>query len=154
MNQGEKLWNPLRFFFPPYYYAILVYKWFSRFSCLYLWFHKCVSSLTSEGRPCKSKNDWTIVEIFFFFYVVSSVQSTLHTFCHLTTVTNQIVQFNSVTQSCPTRFEPIDCSTPGFLVHYQLLELTQTHVHWVGDAVQPPHSLSSPSPPDFNLSQP
>ena len=115
---------------------------FSRFSCLYLWFHKYVSSLTSEGRPCKSKNDWTIVEIFlFFYYVVSSVQSTLHTFCHLTTVTNQIVQFNSVTQSCPTLCEPMDCSTPGFPVHYQLLELTQTHVHWVGDAIQPSHPV-------------
>ena len=45
------------------------------------------------------------------------------------------------------------CSTPGFPVHNQLLELTQTHVRWVGDAIQPPHRLSSPSPPSFNLSQ-
>ena len=45
------------------------------------------------------------------------------------------------------------CSTPGFPVHHQLLELTQTHVHWVGDAIQPSHPLSSPSPPAFNLSQ-
>ena len=49
--------------------------------------------------------------------------------------------------------EPRDCSTPGFPVHHQLLELAQTHVHWVGDAVQPSHPLSSPSPPAFNLSQ-
>ena len=63
------------------------------------------------------------------------------------------VQFNSVTQSCLTLCDPMDCSTPGFLVHHQLPEFTQTHVHWVGDAIQPSHPLSSPSPPAFNLSQ-
>ena len=47
----------------------------------------------------------------------------------------------------------MNCSTPGFPVHYQLLELTQTYVHWVSDAIQPSHPLSSPSPPTFNLSQ-
>ena len=47
----------------------------------------------------------------------------------------------------------MDCSTPGLPVHHQLQEFTQTHVHWVGDAVQPSHPLSSPSPPTFNLSQ-
>ena len=61
-------------------------------------------------------------------------------------------QFSSV-QSCPIRFDPMDCSTPGFLVHRQLLDLTQTHVHWVSDAIQPSHPLSSPCPPAFNLSQ-
>ena len=48
---------------------------------------------------------------------------------------------------------PMDCSMPGFPVHHPLLEATQTHVHWVGDAIQPSHPLSSPSPPTFNLSQ-
>ena len=48
---------------------------------------------------------------------------------------------------------PMDCSTPGLPVHHQLPEFTQTHVHWVGDAIQPLHPLSSPSPPAFNLSQ-
>ena len=47
----------------------------------------------------------------------------------------------------------MDCTTPGLPVHHQLLELTQTHVHWVGDAIQPSHPLSSPFPPTFNLSQ-
>ena len=47
----------------------------------------------------------------------------------------------------------MDCSMPGFPVHHQLLEFTQTHIHWVGDAFQPFHPLSSPSPPTFNLSQ-
>ena len=48
---------------------------------------------------------------------------------------------------------PMDCSTPGFPVHYHLPEFTQTHVHWVGDAIQPSHPLLSHSPPAFNLSQ-
>ena len=53
------------------------------------------------------------------------------------------VQFSSVTQSCLTLCDPIDCSTPGFPIHHQLLELTQTHVHRVGDAIQSSHPLSS-----------
>ena len=63
------------------------------------------------------------------------------------------VQFSSVTQSWPTLFNSMDCSTPGLPVHHQLPELTQTHVHWVGDTIQPSHPLLSPSPPTFNLSQ-
>ena len=63
------------------------------------------------------------------------------------------VQFSSVAQSCPTLCDPMDCSSPGLSVHHQLPEFTQTHVHRVGDAIQPSHSLSSPSLPAFNLSQ-
>ena len=59
--------------------------------------------------------------------------------------------FSSVTQSCPTLCDPIDCSTPGFPVHHQLPELTQTHVHCVGDTIQPSHPLLSLSLPVFNL---
>ena len=59
----------------------------------------------------------------------------------------------SVTQSCLTLCDPMDCSMPGLPVHHQLLEFTQTHVHSVSDAIQPSHPLSSPSPPAFNLSQ-
>ena len=62
-------------------------------------------------------------------------------------------QFSSVTQSCPTLCSLMDCSIPGLPVHHQLPEFTQTHVHQVGDAIQPSHPLSSPSPPAFNLSQ-
>ena len=61
--------------------------------------------------------------------------------------------FSSVTQSCPTLCNPMDCSMPGFPVHHQLPEFAQTHVHWVNNAIQPSHPLSSPSPPAFNLSQ-
>ena len=63
------------------------------------------------------------------------------------------VQFSSVAQSCLTLCDPMDCSTPGLPVHHQLQEITQTHVHWVGDAIQPSHPLLSPSSPAFNLSQ-
>ena len=59
----------------------------------------------------------------------------------------------SATKSCLTLCDPMDCSTPGLPVHHQLLELAQTHAHWVGDAIQPSHPLSSPSPPAFSLSQ-
>ena len=62
-------------------------------------------------------------------------------------------QSSSVTQSCPTLCDPMDCSTPGLPVHHQLLELAQTHVHRVGDAIQPSHPLLSPLLPTFNLSQ-
>ena len=62
-------------------------------------------------------------------------------------------QFSSVSQSFPTLCDPMDYSTPGLPVHHQLLEFTQTHVHWVSDAIQPSHPLLSPSPPAFNLSQ-
>ena len=63
------------------------------------------------------------------------------------------VQFSSFTQSCPNLCKPMGCSMPGFPVHHQLLELAQTHVHRVNDAIQPSHPLSSPLPPAFNLSQ-
>ena len=63
------------------------------------------------------------------------------------------VQFISVAQSCPTLCDPMNCSMPGLPVHHQLLEFTQTHVHWVSDAIQPSHPLLSPSPPAPNPSQ-
>ena len=62
-------------------------------------------------------------------------------------------QFSSLTQSCPTLCDPMNWGTPGLPVIHQLPESTQTQVHWVGDAIQPSHSLSSPSPPALNLSQ-
>ena len=63
------------------------------------------------------------------------------------------VQFSSVAQSCPALWDPVNRSTPGLPVHHQLPESIQTHVHGVGDAFQPSHPLSSPSPPAINLSQ-
>ena len=66
---------------------------------------------------------------------------------------NILVQFSSVAQSCPTLCDPMNHSTPGLTVHHQLPEFTQTHVHRVGDTIQPSHPLSSPSLPAPNLSQ-
>ena len=63
------------------------------------------------------------------------------------------VQFSSVAQSCLTLCDPMNHSKPGLPVHHQLLEFTQTHVHWVSDAIQPSHLLSSPSPPAPNSPQ-
>ena len=63
------------------------------------------------------------------------------------------VQFSSVTQLCPTFCDPVNHSMPGLPVHHQLPEPTQTHVHWVGDAIQSSQPLSSPSPPALSLSQ-
>ena len=70
-----------------------------------------------------------------------------HRHCHIL----GSVQFSR--SQCLTLCNPMYCSTPGFLVHCELLELAQTHVHWDGDAVQTSHPLYSPSPPAFNLSQ-
>ena len=64
-----------------------------------------------------------------------------------------VFQFSSVSQSCPTLCDPTNRSMPGLPVHHQLPEFTQTHVHWVRDAIQPSHPLLSPSPPALNPSQ-
>ena len=80
---------------------------------------------------------------------------TINNFCPSFSISPflNLVWFSSVTQSCPTVCNPMDWSMPGFPVHHQLPELAQTHVHQIGDVVQPSHPLLSPSPPAFNLSQ-
>ena len=75
-------------------------------------------------------------------------------FSHLYMTTGNtisLVQFSSVAQSCPTLCDSMNRSTPGLPVHHQLPEFTQTHVHWVGDAIQPSRPLSSPSPPALTI---
>ena len=74
-------------------------------------------------------------------------------FTHWATWEAKRYVFSSVAQSCLALYKPLDCSMPGFSVHHQLLELAQTHVHQVGDAIQPSHPLLSPFLPTFNLSQ-
>ena len=86
--------------------------------------------------------------------MIQSMRLTLlfyHCLCHLKVT--QSFQFSSVTQSCPTLCDPMNCSTPGLPVHHQIPEFTQTHFHQVGDAIQPSHPLSSLSPPAPNPSQ-
>ena len=73
-------------------------------------------------------------------------------FCLNPAHTFLLVHFSSVAQSCPTLCDPTNRSMPGLPVHHQLPEFTQTHVHSVSDAIQPSHSLSSPSPPAPNSS--
>ena len=69
-------------------------------------------------------------------------------YCHI-----RSVQFSSFAQSCPALCNPMNCSTPGLPDHHQLPQFTQTHAHWVSDAIQPSHHLLSPSPPAPNPSQ-
>ena len=90
---------------------------------------------------------------FLTLYLVSIIY-TLTDFKHHNIHTLSIFKrMNTVQFSHSVVFNSTDCSTPGLPVHHQLLELAQTHVHWVSDAIQPLHPLSSPSPPAFNLSQ-
>ena len=70
-----------------------------------------------------------------------------------TSVTYLLLYVSSVHSVVSDFCDPMDCSMPGLPVHHQLPEFTQTHVHWVGDAIQPSHPLLSPSPPALNLSQ-
>ena len=88
-----------------------------------------------------------------FLSVLHAISLSLsHTYTHI----HQCLahnQFSSVAQSCPTLCDSMDCSTPGVPVNHQLLESTQTHVHWISDAIQSSHSLSFPSLSAFNLSQ-
>ena len=70
-----------------------------------------------------------------------------------TLLPSEVHQFSSVAQSCPTLCDPMDHSTPALPVHHKLPEFTQTHVHWLSDAIQPSHPLLSPSPPALKLSQ-
>ena len=77
--------------------------------------------------------------------------SLYHHHCKLSVLA--ILQFSSAAQSCPTLCDPMNLITPGLPVHHCLPEFTQTHVHWVRDAIQPSYPLSSPSPPAPNPSQ-
>ena len=74
----------------------------------------------------------------------SNLQLSSCPLCQLATWWFHSVQFSSFAQLCLTLCDPMDCRMPGFPVHHQLPELTQTHAHWVDDAIQPSHPLSSP----------
>ena len=87
-------------------------------------------------EPCRV---WGITQVTFWGGHIQILVQMCHTQCS--------VQFSSVAQSCLTLCDSMNCSTPGLPIHHQLLDFTQTHVHRVGDAIQPSHPLSSPSPP-------
>ena len=101
----------------------------------------CPSKISGSGMLAVESGGKVISQGPGFYYKVDAVH------------TIYSVWFSSVAHLCMTLCDPMDCSTPGFPVHHQLLELTQTHLHRVGDAIQPFHPLSSPSPPAFNLPQ-
>ena len=111
------------------------------FPCCFLLFALSLSFLTVPCYAC------LYCLIFMIHIVFLSVFVTKHKFMC------SILQFSSVAQSCQTLCDPMNCSMPGLPVHHQLPEFTQTHVHRVGDAIQPSHPLSSPSPPTPNPSQ-
>ena len=89
------------------------------------------------------------------FRYIPDIGSLDHRLPHIISGENFILfpHFSSVAQSCPTLCNPMDCSTPGFPAHHQLLELAQTHVYRASDVMQPSHPLLFPSPPAFNFSQ-
>ena len=109
-----------------------------------------IQSLISPMSFC---SDYSLIPGFFNFCQFSKYRSHENSCVLAETLVPQFLQFSSVTQSCPTLFDPMNRSTPGLPVHHQLPEFTQTHVHRVSDAIQPSHPLSSPSPPAPNLSQ-
>ena len=119
---------------------------------LHDWTSACLSSFISSASYISNPSSFWSLKCTLFRASACNVISACNTHIGLH-VDYQSVQFTSVTQSCLTLCDPMDCNTPGFPVHHQLLELTQTHVPQVGDAIQPSHPLSSPSPPAFNPSQ-
>ena len=102
-------------------------------------------------------NSWSYIFIFLIICCTSKCQVT-HLrfdsstfFCPCSALS--VSQFHSIAQPCLTLCNPMDCSMPSFPVLHHLLELAQAHIHWVGETIQSSDSLSSPSPPAFNLSQ-
>ena len=86
-----------------------------------------------------------LLHLLALYYYLWTQETVLHSVSY--------IPFSSVAQLCPTLCNPMNRSTPGLPVHHQLPEFTQTHVHRIGDAIQPSHPLSSPSPPALNPSQ-
>ena len=122
---------------------------------------KPVFQLSVPQLACIIHRNWLFADL--FFHVVWQALKTFLSFkllcqasekIHITPFCRQWKRdISSVDQSCPTLCNPMNRSTPGLPVHHQLLELIQTHVHRVSDAIQPSHPLLSPSPPALNLSQ-
>ena len=105
----------------------------------------------TRALPVKSVlTRWTISFTLSFMYFRHIFSSGVRNIMAKSMLLKYSVQFShSVVSDC----DPVDCSMPGLYVHHQLLELIQSHVHRVGDAIQPSHPLLSPSPPHLNLSQ-
>ena len=118
----------------------------------------CCSSWGRSVRHDWGLSDWTELNWMMnhtvyvtMFLKVAAASCFSHVWLFATRISS--VEFSSVAQSCPTLCDSMNRSTPGLPVHHQLPEFTQTHVHWVSDAIQPSHPLLSPSPPAPNPSQ-
>ena len=106
--------------------------------------HRMVSLRVIQGRKVEwNRHDW-----------ISGHGETRSLALPVVYVTNSCIRYPAlVVQSCPALCDPMDCSTPGLPVLHYLPEFAQTHVHWVGDTIQPSHPLSPPFPPALHLSQ-
>ena len=102
-------------------------------------FALCYACSVTFKKRCPVCNSGNCVNFF------NNAKFNLFCICHIFCLCD--IQFSSVTQSCLTLCDPMNRTTPGLPVHHHLLEFTQTHVHWVGDAIQSSHPLLSPSPP-------
>ena len=98
--------------------------------------------LLHNDKVSVHQKDTPIVNIYGPIITVLKNKAKLRRINSNTIITGDFHQFRSVAQSCPTLYNPMDCSIPGLSVHHQLPEFTQTHLHWVGDAIQPSHPLS------------
>ena len=90
---------------------------------------------------------------YFLFLSLKKKESSYYLIKVVMLTQSRLHQFSSLTQSCPTLCNPMNCSMPGLPIHHQLPEFTQTHIHWVSDVIQLSHPLSSPSSPAPNPSQ-
>ena len=115
--------------------------WFLRYTPTSCKFSYLFQDMESAYQVVQNNIETHEYETKWFWYTYDNMRNIL------------IFQFSSVAQPCLTLCNPMDYSMPGLPVHHQLPEFTQTHVHWVGDAIQPSHPLSSPSPPAPNPSQ-
>ena len=95
---------------------------------------------------------WLVICVYIYMHISIYVLD-MCVYTHIHVYSKRCCCYCSVTQLCLTLCDPMDCNTPGFPVHHQLLEPNQTHVYRVSDAIQLSHLLSSPSPPTFSLSQ-
>ena len=123
--------------------GILIHCWWKCNWVVILRDSRTVSYKTKHGPPVQSSNHTPL-------YISKWVRNYVHT---KTCIWMDISALSVQSLSCVRLYDPMNCSTPGLPVHHQLPESTQTHVHRVGDAIQPSHPLPSPSPSALNLSQ-
>ena len=145
---------------------IVRHNW-SNLACIYTLLHYIMLLILSNNwfdswlHICKTLSRWQKYKYLFKLFIISIYSIIHYPLVQLLLIkwylndflVKHSVQFSSVAQSYPTLCDPMNRSMPGLPVHHQLPEFIQTHIHWVSDAIQPSHPLSSPSPPALNPSQ-